>query len=238
MENIRNEIVSSLNFFYESEGIVPTAMFNCRFKYDCNRRYSIQTPTEHLAQGMQCHVGTKYGEHKIKALVVSLDCGWGGAENMEERTLDVEKGSNNPQMKGTLKCISNLLFRTDDNKESLKYYAMTNSCKCSRPDSPDQLPDFLYEQCIPFKKQEIEILNPNVIFFQGKKALLGIEFYDIDNQSNDIFEYLKFIKVNDKMIFAVKCIHPSARGRHASRKNTFYNQLLPKINQFLREQLN
>lgn len=236
MENHRNGIVSELKFYYESEGIEANVKFNCKFKKECLNKFN------DLSQGMQCHVGTKYGYNKIKPLVVSLDCGWGGVENIEERTYTVENLINetniNPHMRGTIKCISNLIFGIDDDKECLKYYAMTNSCKCSRPDSPDQLPDFFYEKCIPYKIQEIEILNPNVIYFQGKNALLGIEFYDIDNQNDDFFEYLKYIKVNGKMTFAVKCIHPSARGRHVIRKNTFYNQLLPKINQFLREQLN
>lgn len=228
----REEIITRLREYYEENGIIPDERFDCPNKNKCNSK-SIP-----LAQGMQCHVGKKFGELKISALVVSLDCGWGGALNIEERTKEVENVGNNPHMRGTIKCISNLLFNNDENKECLQYYAMTNSCKCTRQNSADQLPDFFYEQCILHKIKEIEILDPDVIYFQGKRALFGLDFLDIDSQTDGMFEYLKGLRINGRIIYVVKCIHPSARGRHAQKRKLFYNQTLPMINDFLKHKLN
>ena len=231
MEKDRKEIVAELKEYYRSEGIIGGKEFNCKHKNECNQKCN------DLAQGMQCHVGTKYGESKIKTLVVSLDCGAGGVENIEERTKTVEIGGNNPHMRVTTKSISNLLYGNDSkaNKECLQYYAMTNACKCCYNKSSDQLPDFFYEQCIPYKIKEIEIIDPNVIYFQGKRSLYGLSFIDIDNQTTDIFEYLKLVSIGNRKTYAIKCIHPSARGKHAARKNKFYNEILPEINNYLRD---
>jgi len=239
MEKKRVDIVNELKEFYQSEGILPNEKFDCKNKNECNIRYGQIANGELLAQGMQCHVGTKYGENKIKALVVSLDCGGGGAQNIEERTKSVEIGGTNTHMLGTTKSISHLLFgdKVDTTKECLQYYAMTNACKCCRKNSSNQLPPFFYEQCNSYKIKEIEIINPNIIYFQGNSSLNGIHFSNIDNQTTDIFEYLKTISVGDKNIFAVKCIHPSARGKHVARRNKFYIEMLPKINDYLREKL-
>lgn len=226
----REEIIEVLNKFYNEKGITPDDNFNCPNKDNCNRR---DIP---LAQGMQCHVGTEYGEAgKIKALVVSLDCGGGGKETIEDRTKDVQEGHNNPQMKGTTLCISDLLQMKENPKESLSYYAMTNSCKCSRKDSSNQLPDFFYEQCAEFKIKEIELIDPDVAYFQGKNALIGVNFENIDNRTDGIFEHLKHLRIGNKKIYAVQCIHPSARGSNYKRRVSFYDEKLPKINDYIRK---
>ncbi len=236
MKNIREKIVEELKLFYNINGIVANDNFNCKHKSECNNKCN------ELTHGMQCHIGTKYGEHKIKALVVSLDCGGGGAEMLDDRTKTIENLINeeslNHHMRGTVKTISNLLYNHNSNKESLKYYAMTNSCKCCYSESTNQLPDFFYEQCIPYKIKEIEIISPNVIYFQGNKSLYGLNFSNIDDQSNGIFEYLKYIEIGSEKIYAVKCIHPSARGKHIAKRIRFYNDVLPEINNYLKDKLN
>jgi len=74
-----------------------------------------------------------------------------------------------------------------------------------------------------------------VIYFQGKRSLYGLSFIDIDNQTTEIFEYLKLVSIGNRKTYAIKCIHPSARGKHAARKNKFYNEILPEINNYLRD---
>ena len=39
------------------------------------------------------------------------------------------------------------------------------------------------------------------------------------------------------MTYAVKCIHPSARGSHAARKKTFYELIIPRINEYIRSKI-
>lgn len=226
---MRTELVSKLNEFYNSTGIVPGETFNCPKMEQCNSK-GIK-----LAQGMQCHVGTKLSEDEIKVLVVSLDCGYGGKSGIEERTKEVEKGDTNPHMIGTKMIISNILKYEKD--EALKHYVMTNSCKCSRIDSPDQLPEFYYEQCSEYKIKEIEIIKPDIIYLQGKRALIGLKFGNIEKFINPFPEFLKYLIVDGEEYLTVQCIHPSARGRHAQRKKVFYNDILPQINDFLKAKL-
>jgi len=229
---MRKELVAKLNEFYESVGIVPNESFNCPKMEQCNKQ-GIK-----LAQGMQCHIGSNFGEDKIKVLVVSLDCGAGGKASIDIRTQEVEKGDTNPHMRGTKSIISNIL-KYEEN-EALKHFAMTNSCKCTRADSKstDQIPEFYYEQCAVYKINEIELINPDIIYLQGKRALIGLQFENIEGLKTPISDYLKNLVIGNKKYYAVQCIHPSARGRHAQRKKIFYNDILPQINNILRAKLN
>lgn len=224
---MRKELVAKLNEFYESFGIVPTESFSCPKMEQCNKQ-GIK-----LAQGMQCHIGSNFGEDKIKVLVVSLDCGAGGKASIDIRTREVEKGDTNPHMRGTKSIISNIL-KYEEN-EALKHFAMTNSCKCTRadPKSTDQMPEFFFEQCAEYKIIEIGLVNPDIIYLQGKRALIGLKFEDIEGLSTHISEFLKYIVIGEKRYYSVQCIHPSARGRHAQRKKIFYNEILPQINSLL-----
>ncbi len=232
----RQDLVNELNKFYEQNGILPDDKFNCIKKDICGSK-NIK-----LAQGMQCHIGSQFKERNgINVLVVSLDCGSGGKESIKERTETIEglinKDNINAQMRGTIACLSDF-FQEKGSKEFLRYYAMTNSCKCTRDDSSDQLPEFFYHQCAVYKIREIEIISPDIVYFQGKNALIGCEFENISNgECSGIFEYIKYLKIGNRKIYAVQCIHPSARGRNAERKKIFYDELLPEINEYLRNAL-
>lgn len=229
----REQIIEELTRFYESKGIVPNENFNCPKNKDCTNR---NIP---LAQGMQCHVGSCFGEDKIKVLVVSLDCGAGGKANIIQRTKDVEvKDDTNPHMMGTKLIISDIL-QYENKSEALKHFAMTNSCKCTRKDSNDtnQLPDYYFKQCADYKENEIEIINPDIIYFQGVRALIGLTFKNIDNNNPDISNFLKKLIIGKNEYLAVQCIHPSARGRSYKTKKKFYSEQLPLINNYIRNLL-
>ena len=229
----RQDLINELNKFYVQNGITPDEKINCAKKDICG------SMNIKLAQGMQCHIGSQFRDRNgINVLVVSLDCGSGGKESIKERTETIEglinKDIINPHMRGTIACLSDL-FQEKGSKESLRYYAMTNSCKCTRNDSTDQLPEFFYHKCADYKLCEIELISPNIIYFQGKNALIGCEFENISHGvCGGIFEFLKYLKIGNKKIYAVQCIHPSARGRNAKMKRIFYDELLPEINEYLR----
>lgn len=228
----RDEIIKKLKNFYEIEHIAPKNDFNCKNKEVCN------VIGNDLGVGMQCHVGTKYGQGKQKLLVVSLDCGTGGADNIDDRTNDVESCKFlYPHMKGTGKIISD--FYGIDRVEALKYFAMTNSCKCSRKDSSNQLEYRFYINCADYKQKEIEILDPDVIYFLGVNSRAGFEgkFKEMDNIPKDLSEYIKLIDINSKDYLAVICIHPSARGRHSKVAKKFYGETIHVINNYIKENI-
>ena len=74
-----NSLKEELQAYYNSEGIVPGDGFACKNMGQCGGNFE---------RGMQCHIGSKYGE-KIRILVASLDCGYGGKGTIEERTGNV-----------------------------------------------------------------------------------------------------------------------------------------------------
>ncbi len=247
MENgntLRDKIIEDLNVYYSNEGIVPDDFFACKHKKKCKGE---------LARGMQCGIGNRYGE-KTKIVVVSLDCGGGGKADIADRTQGIIEHLHNPHMKGTLYCTSMLLNFIDFNSEdpwgrwsdewkqnigefidqAIPFFAMTNSCKCCRIGSTTQLAIEYYEQCSEYKLKEIEILEPDIVIFQGKNAIVGCEFTDIEELKGlKISEYLKNITLNGKTMFAIKSIHPSARGRHYKKVKFFMNQIFPEIVKYI-----
>lgn len=228
----RFDLISRLEVFYKENGLLPNEEFACKNKDKCK-------PDEHnFAKGMQCHVGQHYGENCLRVLVVSLDCGNGGAQTIAERTQTVEDvvfESPNPHMKGTIQVISNFLEM--DTRDSLTHYAMTNSCKCCNMNSANQLNSIFYERCIEHKLNEIEVLTPNIIYFQGKNSLMGIKFNSIERVPLHLSRYIKYAKINGKNYLSVICIHPSARGRHKTRVKEFYENTIVEINSFIKDNL-
>lgn len=194
-----------------------------------------------MARGMQCHIGSKYGE-KMKILVASLDCGYGGANIIEERTSDVVEGSKkplNPHMRGTYKALSLFLDETDP-KELVNYMIMTNTCKCCYWDSPNHLDIEYYMNCGYYAVEEVYRIQPDAVLFQGKNApaySLANHFLRPINDSKQehLKEELMFFEYKDFKCYAVLCIHPSARGRSARKKIDFYDNKLPLIAEYIRE---
>ena len=225
------EIKQRLEKYYSEVGIDPSA-FACKYCKECC--------PGNFARGMQCHVGSKYGE-RTRILVASLDCGSGGADTIKNRTDNVVKGAAgnlNPHMRGTYLALSYFWGETSPS-ELVHYMIMINTCKCCREDSSDQMDYNNFWYCKEYKIEEISIAAPQIILFQGKNSLVGCEdkLSDINDDKCDkaINEYLKYYNYNGKKCYAVKCIHPSARGRHYTKRVAFYEETLPQIAKYIKE---
>lgn len=230
----RQQLIENLKDFYNQKGIT-------RDNFRCDNNDSCRNLGIDLAQGMQCHIGTEFSKRE-KILVVSLDCGGGGNQNIQERTKTIEELINsdkiNPHMRGTIRCISSFLQIHENSKEALKYFAMTNSCKCTRnSNSMDKLPWRFYEQCADLKKSEIQIIDPDIIYFQGNDSFIGCKFCDIPTVPDEMKNIIRYLLIDDKKYISVICIHPSARGRHANRRKDFYENKIDDINKFIRDKL-
>ena len=246
MQNIfRNNIVKELNRYYSEQGInSDPENFACMNKNNCEGD---------LTRGMQCGIGTLYGE-KRRILIVSLDCGRGGAAVIEKRTEDIQEHLFNPHMKGTLYCTSMLLgdidcdstnpwehWTTEWKKEdkdfvdrSIPYFAMINACKCCRRELTRKLESKYYRKCARHKLMEIELLNPDIVVFQGNDSRINCwdYFSDIEGlKDSEISGSLKKMKLGERTFYAVLSIHPSAPQK--KRVNTFMNQTFPKIVQYI-----
>ena len=237
MSNLSEQIIDSLSSYYDSEGIRPDNSFHCKHLEQCKGD---------LARGMQCHIGSKYGE-KIRILVASLDCGGGGADFIKTRRDNVVKATLDDDldrhMRGTYKALS-YFYGIDDCRELVHYIAMTNTCKCcNKADSErpyDHLAPRYYRNCSEYSLAEIIRIKPQVILFQGKLAPTGCWDYlsKIDSIENpEIRNCLRYFDYQDLHCYAILCIHPSARGRSMKKKVHFYNNVLPKVAEYILENL-
>ena len=235
----REDMVNTLECFYSENGITPDG-FHCKNAINC---------IGNLARGMQCGIGASYGE-KCKVLIVSLDCGSGGASSIEMRTEDIKQHLFNPHMKGTLYCASMLLNFIDPNldnpwekwaiewkkknksvvDQAIPYFAMINSCKCCNKGTTNKLGTKYYRQCAEYKIKEIEILKPDIVIFQGKDAPIGCSKYFVEIETirdAEMSRSLKKMVLGDRTMFAIFSIHPSARQK--GRVKMFMNNTFPKI---------
>lgn len=225
----RDSLVTELTAFYESNGIVPYEKFACKNKEKCGINLDKHAP------GMQCHVGKRYGENCPRVLIVALDCG-GGAQTIPDRTNRIEAVAGetpNLHMKGTLNILCD--FFEMDKKESLDHYAMTNACKCSWKASTNQLHYSFYQNCSEFKLKEIEILDPAIIYFQGKNALIDISFSKVEGVPQHLMPYIKYAEINGRKYLSVLCIHPSARFGHTKKRIEFYDKVIVEINDYIKK---
>ena len=153
-----NSLKEELQAYYNDERIVPGDGFACKNMGQCSGNFE---------RGMQCHIGSKYGE-KIRILVASLDCGYGGKGTIEERTdkvvSDADEKKRNPHMRGTFQALSYFL---DDKEPSVlvHYMVMTNTCKCCRKESTSQMSYKYFWNCRDHTLAEISIIKPQIILF-------------------------------------------------------------------------
>ncbi|MCW7551782.1 uracil-DNA glycosylase family protein [Endozoicomonas gorgoniicola] len=156
-----------LKNFYARESIAVGA-FNCPNKQKCS-----EAEPRPLYHGAEAHVGSKYGE-LFRIVVVALDTGHEPAD-LEKRRSIIEGlwgESLNPHMRGTTELIQGLLKgQIEENTSPHPFYAMINAAKCSGADGKrDMVSGALYNHCRPFALQEIELLSPQLLVAQGKKA--------------------------------------------------------------------
>jgi hypothetical protein len=247
MENsAREDILRNLIAFYDEKKI-SCDNFDCSNKLECSSL--TKRPLNH---GADAHLGTKYGEI-VKVLVLSLDAK-GDSQNIHNRTVTIESNIKaNPHMKGTIEILKE--FFSDygfDRAEVLRHFAMTNATKCSASDpSSDKLPTEIYKKCRPYHRKEIEILNPDIIFIEGKDStplgfkireenLQEIEFFSektSDNPNvarsikNIIKRYVFKLYLQERWIYLVQCPHPSNR---AGQWQPFRDISLPIITLYLK----
>ena len=176
----------------------------------------------------------------MRIVVASLDCGNGGADEIEERTGNVvesvEKNKLDLHMKGTYKALAYFYDEQDPGK-LVHFMAMTNTCKCCQFDSSKHMSVNYYWNCREYTVSEIHLLKPDVILFQGKFAPIGChEMLSVIEGIDDaeVAQYLRLFRYQDVVCYAVICIHPSARGRTVRKRIQFYDVILPKVAEYIK----
>lgn len=241
--SISDNIKKKLRDYYKDNGIVPGKGFNCK-----NLKYCDDPKGFDLARGMQCHIGPKYGEdRKLKILVASLDCGNGGASEINDRTnniiTDAQKATHNPHMTGTYQALAYFLeddpakWRHPETSKLVQYMIMINTCKCCKIGSTNQMKSKYFKKCGEYTVGEILRIEPDVILFQGKNSYLGCQnlLSNIEEIENDKIKKLVRVFNHPKLkCYAVLCIHPSARFKFTKSRVDFYKNTLPEIAKYIK----
>jgi hypothetical protein len=242
----RNRIVEELNDFYGREGIVPSN-FKCKNAAKCE----VEAGREICGRGAQAHVGSKYGEG-IGVVVLSLDTGGGGYDNIQERTETIESkiySGANSHMKGTLELLRILIPQKADT-ELLKLFAMTNSAKCSGK-TQERMRLKIQKNCSLIHIEEINILQPQLIVAQGPFSYQNFNMHKLtdedlalflesqkeedDNKEKNLIQTLKryvakFELANGNSVVLIEGPHPSARQ---GLWQSFRDKSLPLINLYI-----
>ena len=172
---IRREIIE----LYSSKNITPSRTFE---DFKCPYKLSCLGPRnkDKWNSGSWAYVGFKYGEAQIhgkfeKVFVVAMDRG--GKERSNEETFE-ETQSNfreatekrwNPHMGGVSLILESLLDEQNISEYSVQY-ALTNAVKCSiRSDNMNAVRGYqIISNCSHHLKEEIAVLQPDIIITQGK----------------------------------------------------------------------
>lgn len=241
-----------LTDFYRENGILACD-FNCKNQSKCMEAATPRT----LSCGAGAHIGSKYG-YPFKIVVVSLDRG-DGSGDIGDRTRTIENLSYeglNPHMKGTLQLLKAFLKNTEDVNNFFAHFAMTNSAKCCGADkSMASVPEELYKNCAKFSRCEIELLEPDIIVTQGKRALFSLEGCQENVSAEDIAriirhfevknlvveemirtfiaEHVRKIMINDFSCWLLVLPHPSARAGRWQNFESYHLTLSTEIVTFL-----
>lgn len=229
----REDHVKLLKKYYQDQKI-SIENFCCKHKKECH------VDGCDVGRGSEAYIGEKYGA-PFKVLVASLDRGK-DALTMEDRLKEITKGcieneSRNPHMRGTLKTLEAIFSKdkAEEGSKLFKHFAMINTAKCSLNKNMKQAPWRFFKNCRDHTRAEVEILNPNVIIAQGRKAADVFEsLYPPTESKNEVkwFERRGEITLDNKCnkkALLICSVHPSARGKGKKKWESFVKNELPEI---------
>jgi hypothetical protein len=163
----RRDIKRALADFYSQNGIA-VAHFACPHRARCDA--DAADAGRPLTHGIEAHVGHKYGQ-ATRVAVVSLDSG-GDSSPLAKRTRGIEgvtPDNANTHMRGTYRFLEAMLRQEIGVQSPMPYYAMLNSAKCSADDGKaDSVPLSLHHRCHEYVLGELRILDPEIIWLQGR----------------------------------------------------------------------
>lgn len=234
---------SLLRAFYDRYGIGREHFF-CRYKnFD---------PTLDDYRGSESHIGSHYG-YPFRLVVLCLDAG-GEAQNVTERSRTIEELNHsklNPHMRGTLQTLETILEPWKLNNV-FPHFAMVNSAKCSTGNT-NKAPSHFYENCRGFIREEVAILEPELLVTQGVEARKVVElrrpidsltitryFDSVGVSANSltsivfskiIHDFVSLVILADREFPAITPVHPSER---TGKWRYFREHCLPVTADFVR----
>ncbi len=211
-------MLNKLQTYYENNGILATS-FTCKHREECSKG------SENFTGPKSAFVSTgyEYG-HLPRLLFLSLDSGSGDkvdknrlpyAVRFQLETEDTMSLAKHKHWFRTHELAWYILKKFNPLlklEEAKGYFAHANSAKCCMNKIQRKKADnVLFKNCQKYLKQELEILNPEIVVTQGneaKNAILEI----LESRTKSIDDFSSIIKINDKEIFWLHTYHPSNYG--------------------------
>lgn len=194
MANRNRGILIELKSYLDCQGISANN-FKCKH-FECCKGDS-----DNFTKAKEAYIGTEYVKNRLpRVLFVSLDSGSGDAEP-EKRTMEAARDweqtecdpltIETPHWYETHELAWRMLRKYDPSlqlKNICPYFAHTNSAKCCQNKARNaQADDRMFENCREYLPKEIEILNPDILVTQGKKAKWVVE-WGIYNNPTECYE--------------------------------------------------
>lgn len=167
-----HQLTEALHEYYDESGIAA-ANFSCSHTPECSSEAG-----EDFTTASGPGLGVKYLSHDLPRLCfVSLDPGKLDEPSpitVRREPADVDQWDANRHWHQTHVLASELLKVFDPDvgpDEAALYFAHTNAARCceNRP-GRKQARWTLYENCQPYLRRELEILTPDFVVTQGKRA--------------------------------------------------------------------
>lgn len=215
-----------LDVYYCDAGIHHTN-FVCQHREECSAGSVV------FGSPREAHVGQKYErcreEHLPRLLFVSSDRG-GGPPYVG---LLREEGTNEASVRSdthwprTIKVADCLFSRFRPPVACAygdEYFAHTNSAKCcqNKPRN-EQADDRLFDNCRKYCRNELEILDPDIVVSQGDKARDAVSASKEENTKEERVDdrgRLSWIRIGGRKVLWLKMYHPNQRSGLFRSTNT------------------
>lgn len=211
-------MLNKLQTYYENNGILATS-FTCKHREECSK------DSENFTGPKSAFVSAGYESGLLpRLLFLSLDSGSGDkvdknrlpyAVRYQEEAEDVMSLAKHKHWFRTHELAWYILKRFNPLlklDEARGYFAHANSAKCCMNKIQRKKADkVLFKNCQKYLKQELKILNPEIVVTQGNEAKSAIvEMFE--SRINKIDDYSSIIRINDKEVFWLHTYHPNNWG--------------------------
>lgn len=236
-------ILEELDKYYRSKGI-HAENFTCPFKEECKN-------SENFTGPKSSGIPKEYENTIPRIVFLSLDPGCSDKE-IEKRTPEgvrelnqtVPLGPKNKHWYQTHLWAKEILnkiggFKFEKEEQTRGYFAHVNSAKCCQNYKYSRMAnDILFKNCRTFLKEELKIINPQIIVTQGRNAEYSLNCIISKERNCDEYiklikdEYIKLIKIDNLEILCINTYHPSAFGYYFKQKDKYMVEIniIEKLN--------
>ena len=219
-------MLRELEDYYARNGILSTS-FTCEFKNDC------KGDCEKFTGPKSAFVSSGYADNEFpRLLFLSLDSGSGDPISANRLPAAVRK---HEEWEGDFSLLNRgkHWYRTHELAwyilrkfnprlnigEARRFFAHANSAKCCMNKKQRKKADKkLFQNCKAYLKDELKILDPEILVTQGDEAKDAIQAIH-DGITKSIGRFASIIALNGKQVFWLHTYHPGAYAAFNEQRN-------------------